>query len=90
MMISPITYVEELKDAEYKTLIKERNKLIRLIVEFEGKEKDGDRSGNEWNICPNPDVQYQLHLGYLSELCNMMKGKYCEEYVWAGKSLSVD
>lgn len=87
MMISPVTFVERLKDADYNTLIKERNQLTEYIVEFEKKEKAGDRSGDEWNICPRPDVQYQMHLEYLSELCKLMKEKYCEEYAWGDKRL---
>ena len=88
MMISPITYVEELKDTDYNTLIKERDQLIEYIVEFEKKEKAGDRSGNEWNYCPSPDVVYQVYLEYLAELCKMMKEIYCEEYVWGDMNLS--
>ena len=88
MMISPITFVEELKDADYNTLIKERDQLIEYIVEFEKKEKVGDRSGDEWNYSPMPDVVYQVYLDYLAELCKMMKEIYCEEYVWGNKCLS--
>ena len=88
MMISPVTFVEELKDADYNNLIKERDQLIEYILEFEKKEKAGDRSGDEWNINPMPDVVYQLYLEYLAELCKMMKEIYCEEYVWGDKSLS--
>ena len=90
MMISPVTFVEELKDADYKTLIEERDQLIEYIVGFEKNEKAGDRSGDEWNYCPSPDVVYQVYLGYLAELCKMMKEIYCEEYVWGNKSLSIE
>lgn len=88
MMISPVTFVEELKDADYNTLINERNKLIEYIVEFEKKEKTGDRSGNEWNYCPSPDVVYQVNLENLAGLCKLMKEIYCEEYVWGDMKLS--
>ena len=88
MMISPTTFVKELEDADYNTLIKERDQLIDYIVEFEKKEKAGDRSGAEWNYNPMPDVVYQVYLDYLAELCKMMKEIYCEEYVWGNKCLS--
>ena len=75
-MISPEAYVIDLKDADYETLIQERNDLIELIQDFEEKEKAGDRSGAEWNILPSPKVQYQLNLEYLSEICKLMAEKY--------------
>jgi len=78
MMISSITYVEKHKDASYNTLIDERNKLMELIKEYETKEKAGDRSRDEWDIYPRPDVRYQVHLEYLAELCLMMKDIFCE------------
>ena len=75
-MISPEAYVIGLQDAEYATLIQERNDLIELIQDFEEKEKVGDRSGAEWNILPSPKVQYQLNLEYLSEIYKLMAEKY--------------
>lgn len=81
-MISPEAYVIGLKDADYETLIEERSDLIDLIQGFEEKEKAGDRSGGEWGIMPSPDVQYQVNLQYLSELCKFMAEKYNKEFVW--------
>lgn len=78
MMISPGGYIDELRDADYNTLIEERNHLIEAITEFERKEKAGDRSGEEWRIMPSPEVQYQMDLQYLSELCKLMYEKYME------------
>ena len=87
MMIAPITFIDELKDADYDTLIKERDELIRAIRSFEESDKRGDRSGEEWNICPSSEVRYQCNLEYLAELCAYMKEKYNEEYVWGDKRL---
>ncbi len=86
MMISPGGYIEELKDADYNSLIEERDQLIEAISEFERKEKAGDRSGEEWRFMPNPEVQYQMNLQYLSELCKLMHEKYMEgkEYETSG------
>ena len=75
-MISPEAYVIGLQDADYTTLIKERNELIESIQEFEKKEKAADRSGDEWNIMPSPEVRYKVKLIYLSELCRFMADKY--------------
>lgn len=88
MMISPGGYIEELKDADYNTLIEERDQLIEAIVEFEQKEKAGDRFGEEWMIMPSPDVRYQVNLEYLAELCRLMQEKYREDYAWGDKRLS--
>lgn len=87
MMISPDMYIEELMDADYDTLIEERNQLIDIIVEFEENEKAGDRTGEGWMMHPSPEVQYQMHLEYLSELCKLMHDKYNEEYVDGEKHL---
>lgn len=88
MMISPRGYIEHFKDADYNTLIKERDELIAYIVEYEKKEKAGDRSGDEWMINPSPDVCYQVYLEYLAEMCKLMHQKYNEDCVWGDKSLS--
>lgn len=88
MMLSPGGYIEDFKDADYSTLIKERDELIAYIVDYERKEKAGDRSGNEWMICPSPEVHYQMYLEYLAEICRLMHQKYNKDYVWGDKSLS--
>ena len=82
MMISPLGYIEQLKEADYDTLIKERNNLVDCMVEFERKEKAGDKSDLDYDFCPSPDVVYQVYLEYLSELCKLMHDKYIEDYVF--------
>ncbi|MCR4722258.1 MAG: hypothetical protein K5629_00550 [Eubacteriales bacterium] len=76
MMISPKTYVEELKDTDFKTLIEERNQLMEAIEEFEEVAMSGERTGEGWTIMPSPDVIYKMNLQYLAELCILM----CEKY----------
>ena len=88
MMISPDMYIEELKDADYNALIEERDQLIEAIVEFEQKEKAGDRSGEEWRFMPSPEVLYQVNLEYLAEVCKLMHERYNEDYVDEDKRLS--
>ena len=90
MMISPEMYMEQLKEASYLELIRERDRLIEYIRKFEKDELAGDRSDPSWRYCPSPDVQYQTHLEYLSELCGFMKEKYNDEYVWGGRTLKQD
>ena len=90
MMISPGVYMEQLKDASYLELIRERDQLIKSIRKFEKNELAGDRSDPDWRYCPSPDVQYQMHLEYLSELCSFMHEKYNSEYVWGQRTLKQD
>ena len=90
MMISPEAYIDHLKDAEYLELIEERDGLIRFIKDYEEMDIAGDRSGDEWNINPQPYVRYQVYLEYLSELCALMKEKYNQKYVWGERKLQKD
>ena len=91
MMIGAKTYVEQLKDAEYLELIKERDELIQSIKDFEEKEAVGDRSGDEWCIIsPSPVVKYQMHLEYLGALCAFMRKKYNKDYVWGDRDFRDD
>ncbi len=90
MMISPGMYAEQLKETPYTELIREKDQLVESIRKFEKAELAGDRSDPDWKYCPSPDVQYQMHLEYLSELCRLMQERYNEEYVWGGRTLKQD
>ena len=85
MMIRQKVNVREHKDYKYDKLIKERDKLTESIKNFEKKYFEGDRSGDEWHICPSPTAVYQCNLEYLSELCTFMHEKFNTDYVWGGK-----
>ena len=78
MMISPESYNDELKNKNYKELIKEKNKLLKEISDFENN-KIADE---EYNINPSPDVIYQCNLLYLSKLCELIADKFNKEYEW--------
>ena len=90
MMISPASYIEHLQDAGYLELIEERDRLLRFIKEYEGRDIAGYRSGDGWSVHPQPDVRYQVYLEYLSELCSLMQEKYNHDYVWGGRTLHDD
>lgn len=79
MMISPQSYISRFKSAKYTDLIKERDRLINELREFEQNEMTGDRSGEEWLMDPNPEVMYQCSLDYLAELCVLMRDRYYNE-----------
>lgn len=82
MMISSQGYIEEHKNDTFEELIKEREELIGAIKHLEKLVFSDDRMSEEWMIHPGPDVQYQMNLEYLSELCNFMSEKYNREIVW--------
>ena len=90
MMTAPCVYAKELEKADYLQLISERDRLMEFIKEYEAKEIAGDRSGDAWNVCPQPDVRYQMYLEYLGVLCEHMQKKYNSDYVWADRKLSDD
>ncbi len=90
MMISPNSFVEGLKDADYKTLIKERNRLVRDLKDFEKYDMDSDRTGPGWMILPSPETIYQMNLEYMAALCTFMQEKYNNEYVWGGEAPEED
>ena len=83
MMISPQSYISRFKSAKYTDLIKERDRLIIELREFEQNEMTGDRSGEEWLMDPNPEVMYQCSLDYLAELCVLMRDRYNNVSEWS-------
>ncbi len=76
MMICPETYINTQKRKTYKELIKERNKLINDIKNFE----NGIMKNSYLTIDPAPEVIYQYNLMYLRELCKLILEKYNKEY----------
>jgi hypothetical protein len=77
MMISPDMFVELHKHKKYEELLTVRDELIKEIREFETKTYDPEMD----NICPSPDVIYQVNLLYLGQLCELISEKYNEEYI---------
>ena len=78
MMISPESYIEELKEKSFEALIDERSRLIKEIEELEKIVFDKSTDSEEWNMDPGPDVIYQEDLQYLAELCKFLGEKYGE------------
>ena len=80
-MISPASYIDTQKNKTYKELLRERNKLLSDINNFE--------NGNikKSNIIdPRPEVIYQWNLMYLGELCKLISKKYNKEYIMFDES----
>ncbi len=72
MMRSPQSYVNDLKNASFETLIKELERRYKQVKEIEKDAFDPERRSEAWKICPMPDVRYQMYLEYLAELCNLI------------------
>jgi len=73
MMISPESYIESVKNKSYDDLLKERDSLIKEILNFE---KDEYQTDFEYVSCPSPDVIYQVNLQYLGKLCELISDVY--------------
>ena len=80
MVISPQSFVENLENKEYETLIKEKNKLIDEIKRFE----ENKMTDSEICMDPSPEVIYQCNLLYLSELCKLIHDKF-NKRIWEVK-----
>ena len=81
-MIAPESYVEQFKNASFEELIRERDSLIEEIRDLEGIVFDKEKKDETWQMCPGPDVRYQVLHEYLAQLCEYIKEKYNSEYVW--------
>ena len=81
MMISPMGYIAGLSDSTYKELMKERDVLIKNIRKLE-KEIFEKPPTDEVYYAPSKEVQYQVCMEYLSELCIYMEAEYKRIYVW--------
>jgi len=76
MMISPESYIDQLRDKSYEELLEEREKIIKEIREFE---KTYNKDSKEELISPSPKTIYICNLLYLGKLCELIVEKYNEE-----------
>ena len=86
MMLSPNTYAEEHENDSFEELIEERSRLIEEMNELEKIAYDVERKDPAWGMHPGPDVQYQMTLEYLSQICDLLKEKYRRVIVWKEES----
>lgn len=83
MMISPDTYIKQVKHKSFEELLEERDNLFAEIKRFE--QTINYSVENEWTISPAPEVVYQCNLQYLAKLCELIQRKYNQVYVWGNK-----
>ena len=76
MMISPESYLEEIKNKSYNELLIERSELLNEILDFE-KNANLDKSVG---MFPAPETIYQMNLLYLGKLCELLSKKYSLEF----------
>ena len=68
MMVDPEWYCEEkLKGKTVEEIKKEIHSLKRTISHLKKVVSDPPNYMEEWGICPNPQVQLQMHLLYLQK-----------------------
>lgn len=82
MMISPEVFIDEHKNDTFEQLITEKDSLVLEIKKLEKIVFDPEKKSEEWNVCPEPDVRFQMNLEYLAELCSFLKEKFNKEIVW--------
>ena len=82
MMLSPNYYAEEHENDSFEEMINERKRLIEELGELEKIAYDEERTDSAWGIHPGPDVQYQMTLEYLSQICILLKEKYNRVIIW--------
>ena len=80
MMISPEMFADEYRNDSIEEIIEIRDELINDIKDLEKIVFDKERNTEAWGFCPGPDVQYQVNLEYLSQICILLSEKYNEEY----------
>ena len=73
MMISPESYIYDIKEKSYKELLTEREVLLNDIKKFE--KYDDERKYNI-EIHPSPEVRYKCNLLYLAKLCELIAEKF--------------
>ena len=80
MMMSPEMFADEYRNDSIEEIIEIRNDLINDVKDLEKIVFDKERNTESWELCPDPDVQYQVNLEYLSQICILLSEKYNEEY----------
>lgn len=80
MMLCPSAYVSVLEDEPYNVLIEKKNNLVEEIKELEEMMFSRESPVGGYDICPSPDVMYQVKLDYLSELCKLMTNRFNADY----------
>ena len=80
MMISPRTFIKEHRNESIEEIIETRDKLIDDIKDLEKIVFSKYRSSDVWDLNPTPDVQYQVKLEYLLQVCILLSERYNEKY----------
>ena len=86
MMISPETYASGCKGMSYAELRAERDGLLTDILEYEralDRAPEGELPSLPEGIvemCPSPDVVYQMQLEYLGKLCELLSRQFNREF----------
>jgi len=77
MMIDPDSYVDNIKDLSYPELVRERNRLLQKLHDFE----DDKVTKDERKRNPSPEVVYQCNNLYLIEATKLLNDKF-NENLW--------
>ena len=90
MMILPETYRKMIEGESYPELMKERERLLEFMHQYEAEETAGDQSAPVWVDKPSPELRYQMYFVYLSVLCEVMHKRYSRDYAGGRRPLKQD
>lgn len=71
MMLDPKDYRKELENASLKKILKERDRIIEFMHDFENNKLPKKYYERD----PSPEVVYLTNLDYLKEICDLIKIK---------------
>ena len=84
MMASPDEFALDLEGKSYQELRKGREELVKAVESFERERLEHAEEGcalpGEMHIDPGPDVQYQMNLEYLAQVCEMLSEQFNREF----------
>ena len=75
-MVNPESFKESYRHESLEEIIKERNRIIREIQEYEKEEPSDDIIAVS---DPDPETIYYCNLSYLSVICDLIQEKIIEK-----------
>ena len=75
MMIDPKSYRFQFENASLEELLSERDRIIEFMHDYENHNLPDE----DYSIDPTPEVVYFSNIGYLTEVCDLIKIRMTDE-----------
>ena len=69
MMIDPKSYRSQFENASLEELLSQRDRIIEFMHDYENHNLPDE----DFSMDPNPEVIYFSNIGYLTEICDLIK-----------------